>query len=134
MSELHSTRKEGLDSPKRPVSSGSPAVVSLPTMPRRCHECAFSAGTEANRARWTQVTIELCLIARIPFYCHAQGEPAPACAGFVEARKTAPEHPDWRRRTAEKLLELQHIAETSPQNAQYVMENFNEVFKALMEE
>ncbi len=30
MSELHSTRKEGLDSPKGPVSSSSPAVVSLP--------------------------------------------------------------------------------------------------------
>src|SRR5260370_41632321 len=77
----------------------------------RCEDCAFTKGTEANSTPWTRVTVELCLIANEPFCCHAKGKPQPLCAGFVEAMEKQPEHPEWRRVLAAKLLELQYIAE-----------------------
>lgn len=49
----------------------------------RCHGCAFTPGTLANRDALVAVKIDVCLSARRPFFCHEHvGE---VCRGFIEA-------------------------------------------------
>jgi hypothetical protein len=100
----------------------------------RCGECAFTKGTEANKARMTQVAVELCLQAGEPFYCHAQGEPMPLCAGFVEARKNRPPEIGWKRDLASALLEVQEIAQISEEACRMVNENFADCVEYILEE
>ncbi len=101
---------------------------------RRCEECAFTKGTEANAALWTRITIELCLVAREPFHCHSKGILEPLCAGYVQALALRPPEPEWRRDLAGALLELQQVAATGPDSCLYVNENFAECLEIILEE
>ncbi len=100
---------------------------------RRCEECAFTKGTEANAALWTRITIELCLVAREPFHCHAKGTPEPLCAGYVQALALRPPEPEWRRDLAGALMELQQLAASGPDSCLYVNENFAECLAIILE-
>lgn len=67
-------------------------------MSGRCHDCAFTKGTEANAADHTTAQAFLCVLAHEPFYCHVNlppGGPPLLCAGYVEAsRLFAPAKPN----------------------------------------
>lgn len=58
---------------------------------RRCHDCAFTRGTEANRTDHTTMLAALCVLGHQAFNCHIQPG---ICVGYIEALKTAPERPD----------------------------------------
>lgn len=61
-------------------------------MTARCHDCAFTRGTEANRTDHTLMAATLCVLAHEPFMCHVEDR---VCAGYVEASKVfAPERPN----------------------------------------
>lgn len=50
----------------------------------RCHDCAFTHGTEASNSPHTLVVANMCAITGDVFECHInKDEP---CAGWAEAR------------------------------------------------
>jgi hypothetical protein len=110
------------------------SAENAPSSEIRCDDCAFTKGTEANGVLWTRVTIELCLIARELFHCHAKGEPLPLCAGYLQALANAPPQPEFRRELAFALLEIQQIAQVSPENCQFIGENFPECVESILED
>ena len=73
----------------------------------RCGDCAFSPGTAANQAPFTDVKAKFCAMIGEPFWCHV-GEPHPLCMGWAEAvldQPTAPKDlPEWKRRHAGGIL------------------------------
>ncbi len=100
-------------------------------MPQRCHDCAFTQGTEANRSERTRLTAELCLTAGVAFYCHSKGKPEPLCAGYVEALARQAEQPVWRRDVADGLLVLLDLAST-PEACEAIADNFDKCFGAIL--
>ena len=72
-----------------------------------CSDCAFTPGTQANLYKWTASKAELCVIAREPFWCHKGqkgGEPKKLCLGWAERVAFGPEHPEWRKKFADRML------------------------------
>lgn len=48
----------------------------------RCEDCAFTAGTDANKSDITRLKARLCVEAPEPFHCHLREG---LCAGWAEA-------------------------------------------------
>jgi hypothetical protein len=96
-----------------------------------CDDCAFRLGTSANGHKWTLLKARLCLITGEAFYCHRRGEPQPVCAGYDEARRNQPDHPQWRVDVAARLSQIQELAESSPAAAKAITDNFSELMKEL---
>lgn len=86
-------------------------------MRKHCGNCAFVAGTEANRAEHTTLIAQLCVMASEPFYCHRakdgelearidhRGEPV-LCRGFVDALAARGQVPDWHKAIAVESLRI----------------------------
>jgi hypothetical protein len=75
----------------------------------RCHDCAFTAGTDASKSDITRMQARLCAESNEPFYCHVN-EPS-LCAGYIEAAIKLREkgfhanEPEWRQEVRKALLE-----------------------------
>lgn len=57
--------------------------------PKRCHDCAFRAGTIPNGCEQTLMDAVKCTFEGEPFYCHngmRDGEPTRLCAGYLLLR------------------------------------------------
>lgn len=92
-------------------------------MPKRCADCAFTAGTEANRSELTQITTEFCLMSGEPFYCHANAVHVDGalrlpegngrlCRGFSDALDALDADPKpWQRAIAQEALVIMEEAE-----------------------
>ncbi len=52
-------------------------------MAERCHDCAFTHGTEASNSPHSVVVANMCAITGEVFHCHINETP---CAGWAEAR------------------------------------------------
>jgi hypothetical protein len=84
----------------------------------RCHDCAFTKGTEANTSGVTSIKATLCAEVPEPFYCHfnadgnelADGKEV-LCQGWVESCNILASlghyesQADWQRDHKQKLLE-----------------------------
>lgn len=80
----------------------------------RCHGCAFTPGTEANRSDITRIKATLCVRLCEPFMCHdgvpEGGEPDALCRGWGEAQATLYQAgyyrrmPEWRRQVLRGCL------------------------------
>jgi hypothetical protein len=68
-------------------------------------------GTEANRTPLTQATLELCILAGVPFHCH-DGHENHLCRGFHDAfvaklnRGDYENLPEWKKTLAHETLEM----------------------------
>ena len=80
----------------------------------RCDDCAFTAGTNANKSENTRMKTYLCSQNAVPFYCHMREG---LCAGWAEAVNTldAAGHfvrlAPWKREVMDKCLDVIDITE-----------------------
>ena len=75
-------------------------------IPARCGGCAFTEGTEANKAQHTQILSQACVMAREVFTCHEDGR---VCRGYAEAIQGPPE-PRWKQHVAKGIVEVMSVA------------------------
>lgn len=64
------------------------ALRIAPVLARRCSECPFTAGTEANCDPVTKPLSQECVRARHAFWCHKSGDwwlHSHLCAGWAES-------------------------------------------------
>lgn len=87
----------------------------------RCSTCAYRPGTFANSDGITLAKAQLCLEARVPFYCHEAPDGFALCRGWADAlqlriKKGSDERrPDWKTDVKEALLDLIASAEEADQ-------------------
>ncbi len=84
------------------------------TMPKRCGDCAFTKGTDAQEK--SGVLAELCVEAVTMFFCHqrAGSELVPreidgdqmVCRGYVEALSVRGERPPWAVAVARECIRI----------------------------
>jgi hypothetical protein len=76
----------------------------------RCDDCAFTAGTDANKCDITKVQAKLCAESGEPFYCHINE--GSLCAGYIDAAIKLQEkgfhdsEPEWRQQVRKGLLDV----------------------------
>ena len=82
---------------KRTIYDNADEALALyPRMARRCNDCAYTDGTEANATPLTVALARECTKARHAFWCHKSGETwfgghDHLCAGWFESLSAAQE-------------------------------------------
>lgn len=101
---------------------------------RRCHDCAFTRGTEAHGCEITRILALCGLRSRGSFDCHINDGP---CVGFEEERQRMEvsgfyeRQPKWRERVygamADALVNARGAADVSERFLQEFRERLDEL-------